>query len=143
MKKVALFMLVVSSLLFGCSKDKDTKVSNNATISMSGQTYTITDMEWSLDTKYEITNWGENYKNELFIYLETKKTGEITMNSVNFVSYYIGLDEYEMKSGKITISKFDDNVIQGTFTGRFIKNAGSAEVDATGTFYSIKFTNSK
>lgn len=147
MKKVFFLMLIAGIALSGCKKD-DNKPANSGSFQVEGTTINVTDMLWfdisvqmgdTENTSYSISSYG-NSDNDLLVQLSDKKTGEITIDEGNNVELTVGEDSYVSVSGTISITKFDDKAIQGTFTGKFVKNDGTEQLDASGSFLANKLT---
>ena len=143
MKKVLVFAAFIVLAFTGCKKE-DAKPSYSGDFTINTKSYNVTTMIWfeipidMAGTLYSISGSDSKGENMLSIKLFSKTVGEIIVNSTNSVTLEIGDDSYTAKSGKITVTKFDANTIEGKFDCKFVKNDTAAEIAGTGTFSSLK-----
>ena len=149
MKKVLVFValvVIVAVAFTGCKKD-EAKPTYSGDFTINTKSYNVTPMMWfdisvelggTAATSYSISGTDSKGENLLSISLSSKTVGEISINSKNSVTLEIGDDSYTAKSGKITVTKFDANIIEGKFDCKFVKNDTAAEITGTGTFSSQK-----
>lgn len=151
MKKVLVFVAlvaIVAAAFTGCKKD-NAKPSYSGAFTINTKSYSVTPMMWfditvelggTSATSYAISGSDINQDNSLSLSLSSKTVGEITVNSTNSVTLEIGEDSYTAKSGKISVTKFDANTIEGKFDCKFVKTGTTAEVAGTGSFSSQKLS---
>jgi hypothetical protein len=143
MKKI-IFLVLLSGMIFsGCKKDSTDTPSNKGQFTINSKTYNFSDMLWSENgttTIYYRIESFDNLDNEIVIEVPTKTIGDYNFNDTNVsVDLTIGTDIYNSvtATGKVTITKSDASVVQGTFTGKFTNK--TTTVDATGSFTANKF----
>ena len=151
MKKVFVFVALIALVAVaftGCKKD-EAKPSYSGDFTINTKSYNVTPMGFmelsfviggTTTTTYILSGSGSNEANSLMITLSSKTVTEITVNSKNTVTLDIGDDSYTAKSGKITITKSDENTIEGKFDCKFVKNSAGDEITGTGTFSSLKLS---
>ena len=150
MKRNLFFILLIGIAFTSCKKDsKDTTVANTGQFPINGTTYKFTDMLWSDNGTSTIYYRIESFdlgNNEIVIQIPNKTVGDynfsdpkVDMTDVS-VDLTIGSDIYNSVTGtgKVTITKSDNNVVVGTFTGKFTNK--TVTVDASGSFTANKFS---
>lgn len=141
--KKALFLFALAALVFsGCKKDDD-KPSYNGDFTINAKTYNVVEMYWmditvefggQSATTYSISGADMAETCNLALQLDSKTTGERTINTKNLVTLEIGDDTYVSTSGKINVTKFDDKTATGTFDCQFVKEGTTQAIAGTGKF---------
>jgi hypothetical protein len=137
MKKL-LFLFVITIAFLSCKKDKSDSAAN--TFSIGGSIYDFTKM-----TSREITDpaavitvisSADNNGYSMRVSVNNKATGSYTLSNICDVYLVVGIDEYISVNGtgSISITRFDDTVIQGTFSGTFESLTDGSETTASGSF---------
>jgi PBP1b-binding outer membrane lipoprotein LpoB len=141
MKKLCLLTLVATLAFSGCKKDDD-KPSYNADATINGVKTTFTDLQFinvtsGQSTTYSITNYGMLDENDIYITLVNPIVGDNNFSYFNDIELEIGDKSYDSVDGegKITLTKKDETILSGTFSGTFVDDEQN-EIEITGNFSS-------
>lgn len=146
MKKNFLFAFVVTIAFTGCKKDSESP-SNVAECTINAAKFSFTmiefiDVTYESSTTYSISNYGDEDRNSLEMELEDPIVGDNNFSSSNYIRLEIGEKVYHSKSssGKITLTKKEEKLLEGTFSGTFQDN-DLTDVQITGSFSAVQISN--
>ena len=149
--------LTAAFAVISCSKDDDdsnkenpTKEIGSATISFDNSTSSLSNFVWYFFPKTQTTVIGSESNSEVYIRINVLKTdvgtytigncGRQSETQANLIYLTLGTTRYQSVSGTLTIKTSTDKIIEGSFTGQFLKvvnNVPTSTITSSCTFKAV------
>ena len=139
MKKIFLLAFIAGIVFSSCKKDAvSTSSPYKGEILMNGKSYTFNDVNWTFDGEL-YNSFYEDTTLRFDVYILNKTVGVANFDNENSVYLSVEHNSYNSVYGKgnINITRAD-NIISGTYSGRFYKNSDTTTVIASGSFNALQ-----
>jgi hypothetical protein len=139
MKKIFFLAFIAGIVFASCKKDKETSPYKGEIV-MNGKSYTFNDVKWFFDGEL-YDNFYSDTSKRFDVYILHDTVGVVNFDSNNAAFFSVEHNNYNSASGRgsINITRAD-NIISGTFSGRFYINHDTSTVFASGSFYALQTT---
>src|ERR1035437_312424 len=139
MKKIFLLAFIAGVVFTSCKKDAiSTSSPYKGEIIMNGKNYNFTGVNWIYDGELYNSFYADTTL-RFDVYILNKRVGVANFDNENSVYLSVEHNNYNSvySKGNINITKAD-NIISGTFSGRFYKNSDTSTVIASGSFNALQ-----
>jgi hypothetical protein len=140
MKKIFFLAFLAGIVFASCKKDQETSSPYKGEVILNGKSYTFNDAKWFFDGEL-YDNFYSDTSKRFDVYILNKAVGVANFDNYNSVFFSVEHNNYNAVVGKgsINITRADD-IISGTFSGRFYINHDTTTVVASGSFYALQTT---
>jgi hypothetical protein len=140
MKKMIFLVFIAGIVFAGCQKDLTPSSPYKGEIQMNGKSYTFKDVNWVYDGELYNCFYSDTTL-RLEVYILNKAIGVNSFDGENSVFFSVEHNNYNSVPGKGNINVTQaDNVISGTFSGRFMGTKDTTTIVASGSFIALQTT---